>query len=368
MVTLRILFRATALLLCLSFAPHAETILLRNGQTIDGAIRSSAGNFLTVSVAGNEMQILKSFVAAVDGDSVSPLLTVSAIAGPTTASTDPAPAIPVSRGANGEDQTTETEARTCRFDMDCPGEMICENGECTAPAKARDVEPHRADTRTPCSVDVDCPGDKICCNGFCEEPHGKADTIEHPSRACRGVDSDCPGDEICVDGYCAPAGGISDIAAVSSADAGGHEESLLKPGMPIDIRNGVYFQNEAVFPPVRVRELLLTDPACAPFVHSAVRRQKASNVFRIIMGVVSLKTGAMSAISLATGRSEGFVVTLVDGGVLLTSLISWLALDKSADRKLERGVRRYNDSLRKARPDLSFVGDSHFSMGQRDCP
>jgi hypothetical protein len=89
----------------------------------------------------------------------------------------------------GEDPPSETEG--CTNDRQCPGNTICVDGECVFP-EGVSTGPEG------CTNDDQCPGDLVCVDGECVFT-GASDS--DTAQGCTS-NSQCPGDLVCVDGQC----------------------------------------------------------------------------------------------------------------------------------------------------------------------
>ncbi|MBS2017709.1 MAG: hypothetical protein JST00_32825 [Deltaproteobacteria bacterium] len=80
-------------------------------------------------------------------------------------------------------------AAPCTRDTECPGDQICEKGQCATPR-----DPNA------CAKDTDCSGDRVCAAGRCTAPPPAPTSA--PRLAACAKDTDCKGDRICDRGQC----------------------------------------------------------------------------------------------------------------------------------------------------------------------
>jgi hypothetical protein len=76
----------------------------------------------------------------------------------------------------------------CKIDKDCPGDQVCNAGQCADPGAATRTEPTHA--AGACSIDKDCAGDQVCNAGRCADP-GVAPPAEAPGRSGSPRGSQC---------------------------------------------------------------------------------------------------------------------------------------------------------------------------------
>jgi hypothetical protein len=76
----------------------------------------------------------------------------------------------------------------CKVDKECPGDQVCNAGQCADPAGATRTEP--TPVRGACSIDKDCAGDQVCNAGQCADP-GVALPAEGPGRSGSARGSQC---------------------------------------------------------------------------------------------------------------------------------------------------------------------------------
>ncbi len=83
----------------------------------------------------------------------------------------------------------------CARDIDCKGELVCDNHICT------DLKKQKGKRNVGCVKDTECKGNRVCIDGACQDPTPPPpEPVSCPEECAK--DTDCKGSRVCREGQC----------------------------------------------------------------------------------------------------------------------------------------------------------------------